>query len=238
MLLKANIRPYSNIIVAETCQGLVTGAVLERVGANGNVVQIHPGDVPMMTTVDNYDFCPEIKASLRTYPLYGLQLLHDAIDADTAAAAAATAGGGGAAATATSSSDGATDAAMQQLDAASATTDAGGAVSGGAVTAAGGSGDGGAGGADAQGPEGAVAAAAAAAAEPAAAAAAAAAEPAAAEPIDPAKAKVMEERKKRREAKRAQWKGSFELLRASNMDALIIAVKYVGRKSPLATKNQ
>lgn len=162
---------------------------------------------------------------MRTYPLYGLQMLRDAMNTDAAVDANAvdanavdTAGGGGGAAAAAdgaaaagSPDDGAADAAAKQLEAA--------ASKGETVGGGGGSG--------------------------AAAAAATALEPGTAEkvavgttaegakpdaepptPIDPAKAKLMEERRKRREAKRAQWKGTFELLRESNMDSLIIAVKY------------
>ncbi|KAL4239032.1 tRNA (adenine(58)-N(1))-methyltransferase non-catalytic subunit TRM6 [Mactra antiquata] len=69
MLTMGNIRAGSTVMVVESCLGLVTGAVLERLGGFGKVISFYHGDSPMKCNLDNYDFSKEIMDTLYNYPL-------------------------------------------------------------------------------------------------------------------------------------------------------------------------
>ena len=86
ILLKANVRPGARVMVAETCQGLVAGAVLDRVGAgDGTVVYLHHGDMPNNTVVNHYNFAPDVMDNLWSYPMYGIKTVCEAAGLDTRA---------------------------------------------------------------------------------------------------------------------------------------------------------
>jgi len=72
MLVKSNVRSGSNVMVVDACKGLITGAVLERVGDVGTVVQLHAGDTVLRSVVDNYNFSTTTLNNLVGYPLYGM----------------------------------------------------------------------------------------------------------------------------------------------------------------------
>ncbi|KAE8287036.1 tRNA (adenine(58)-N(1))-methyltransferase non-catalytic subunit TRM6 [Larimichthys crocea] len=50
MLTLANIHAGSKVLVFETCAGLVLGAVMERMGGYGSVIQMYPGGGPALWT--------------------------------------------------------------------------------------------------------------------------------------------------------------------------------------------
>lgn len=56
ILTMANVRASSRLIVVESCQGLVLGAVMERMGGYGSVVQVYSGDFPARFALDYYNF--------------------------------------------------------------------------------------------------------------------------------------------------------------------------------------
>lgn len=62
MLTWANIKNGSNVLLAETCQGLVLGSILERLGDKGQIVQAYPGNFPVRIILDQFNF-PEEKKS-------------------------------------------------------------------------------------------------------------------------------------------------------------------------------
>lgn len=43
----ANVRASNKMVVMETCQGILIGATLERMGGNGLLVQLFTGDLPV-----------------------------------------------------------------------------------------------------------------------------------------------------------------------------------------------
>ena len=47
MLTLGNIRAGNKMIVMETCSGLVLGAMMERMGGFGSIIQLYPGDGPV-----------------------------------------------------------------------------------------------------------------------------------------------------------------------------------------------
>ncbi|RDD47497.1 tRNA (adenine(58)-N(1))-methyltransferase non-catalytic subunit TRM6 [Trichoplax sp. H2] len=46
LLTMADVKAKSKLVIAESCQGLVTAAVMERMGGEGVIIQVHAGDVP------------------------------------------------------------------------------------------------------------------------------------------------------------------------------------------------
>uniref|UniRef100_H2YBX2 tRNA (adenine(58)-N(1))-methyltransferase non-catalytic subunit TRM6 n=1 Tax=Ciona savignyi TaxID=51511 RepID=H2YBX2_CIOSA len=57
ILTAANIRHGANVAVVETCSGVVLGAVLERLGGNGCVVNLHNGEAPPnLFAVSHFNF--------------------------------------------------------------------------------------------------------------------------------------------------------------------------------------
>ncbi|XP_019851326.1 PREDICTED: tRNA (adenine(58)-N(1))-methyltransferase non-catalytic subunit TRM6-like isoform X1 [Amphimedon queenslandica] len=77
ILTLGNVHAHSRIVVMETCQGLLTGAVLERLGGCGQVVQVFFGDKPVRDALDVFAHLSERERSvLLEYPLHRLgQLL-------------------------------------------------------------------------------------------------------------------------------------------------------------------
>ena len=47
ILTYSNVRSGSNVLLVESCQGLLTGSVLERLGNNGKIVEVYPGSFPV-----------------------------------------------------------------------------------------------------------------------------------------------------------------------------------------------
>ena len=62
MLAWANVKNGSNVLLAETCQGLVLGSVLERLGDKGEVVQAYPGNFPVRIILNQFNFAEEKKS--------------------------------------------------------------------------------------------------------------------------------------------------------------------------------
>ncbi|XP_014671633.1 PREDICTED: tRNA (adenine(58)-N(1))-methyltransferase non-catalytic subunit TRM6-like [Priapulus caudatus] len=76
MLTQTNIRAHSKVIVVESCQGLIVGAVLERLGGHGIVVQLHHEDTPPRQALDAYDFPKEMTDNVHlSFPLTRLASL-------------------------------------------------------------------------------------------------------------------------------------------------------------------
>ncbi|XP_064383975.1 tRNA (adenine(58)-N(1))-methyltransferase non-catalytic subunit TRM6-like isoform X2 [Halichondria panicea] len=71
MLTMSNVQANSNVIVMETTQGFLTGALLERMGGYGNLVQIFFGDFPVRLILNNFGHLSEQDLSiLKMYPIH------------------------------------------------------------------------------------------------------------------------------------------------------------------------
>nr|XP_033794158.1 tRNA (adenine(58)-N(1))-methyltransferase non-catalytic subunit TRM6 [Geotrypetes seraphini] len=69
MLTLANIHAGSKVIVMETCAGLVLGAVMERMGGYGVVIQMYPGGGPVRAATDCFGFPESFSDTLHEFPL-------------------------------------------------------------------------------------------------------------------------------------------------------------------------
>ncbi|KAM6144366.1 tRNA (adenine(58)-N(1))-methyltransferase non-catalytic subunit TRM6 [Erethizon dorsatum] len=69
MLTLGNIRAGNKMIVMETCSGLVLGAVMERMGGFGSIIQLHPGDGPVRVATACFGFPKSFLSGLYEFPL-------------------------------------------------------------------------------------------------------------------------------------------------------------------------
>lgn len=77
MLTLGNVHAGSKIIVFDTCAGLVLGAVMERMGGYGSVIQMYPGGEPVRAATDNFGFPEHFYKTLHEFPLCKVNLLLD-----------------------------------------------------------------------------------------------------------------------------------------------------------------
>ncbi|MGH0153847.1 UNVERIFIED_CONTAM: hypothetical protein FKN15_034298 [Acipenser sinensis] len=77
MLTLGNVHAGSKIIVFDTCAGLVLGAVMERMGGYGSVIQMYPGREPVRAATDNFGFPEHFYKTLHEFPLCKVNLLLD-----------------------------------------------------------------------------------------------------------------------------------------------------------------
>ncbi|KAM4770883.1 tRNA (adenine(58)-N(1))-methyltransferase non-catalytic subunit TRM6 [Rhinophrynus dorsalis] len=75
MLTLGNIHAGSKVIVMETCAGLVLGAVMERMGGFGSVIQMYPGGGPVRAATDSFNFPKSFYKSLHEFPLCKVESL-------------------------------------------------------------------------------------------------------------------------------------------------------------------
>lgn len=69
MLTLGNIRAGNKMIVMETCSGLVLGAMMERMGGFGSIVQLYPGDGPVRAATACFGFPKSFYGGLHEFPL-------------------------------------------------------------------------------------------------------------------------------------------------------------------------
>ncbi|XP_028252751.1 tRNA (adenine(58)-N(1))-methyltransferase non-catalytic subunit TRM6 [Parambassis ranga] len=69
MLTLANIHAGSKVLVFETCAGLVLGAVMERMGGYGSVIQMYPGGGPLRAGVESFGFPAHFHDMLHDFPI-------------------------------------------------------------------------------------------------------------------------------------------------------------------------
>ncbi|NP_001090141.1 tRNA methyltransferase 6 L homeolog [Xenopus laevis] len=75
MLTLGNIHARSKVIVMETCAGLVLGAVMERLGGLGSVVQMYSGGGPVRAATDSFGFPKSFYKGLCEFPLNKVESL-------------------------------------------------------------------------------------------------------------------------------------------------------------------
>uniref|UniRef100_A0A7N6B5I5 tRNA (adenine(58)-N(1))-methyltransferase non-catalytic subunit TRM6 n=1 Tax=Anabas testudineus TaxID=64144 RepID=A0A7N6B5I5_ANATE len=69
MLTLGNIHAGSKVLVFETCAGLVLGAVMERMGGYGSVIQMYPGGGPVRAGVESFGFPAHFHDTLHEFPI-------------------------------------------------------------------------------------------------------------------------------------------------------------------------
>ncbi|XP_070705835.1 tRNA (adenine(58)-N(1))-methyltransferase non-catalytic subunit TRM6 [Pempheris klunzingeri] len=69
MLTLGNIHAGSKVLVFETCAGLVLGAVMERMGGYGSVIQMYPGGEPVRAGVESFGFPAHFHDMLHDFPI-------------------------------------------------------------------------------------------------------------------------------------------------------------------------
>lgn len=69
MLTLANIHAGSKILVFETCAGLVLGAIMERMGGYGSVIQMYPGGGPVRGGLESFGFPAHFHDTLHEFPI-------------------------------------------------------------------------------------------------------------------------------------------------------------------------
>ncbi|KFP48336.1 tRNA (adenine(58)-N(1))-methyltransferase non-catalytic subunit TRM6, partial [Cathartes aura] len=69
MLTLGNIRAGNKMIVMETCAGLVLGAVMERMGGYGSIIQMYPGGGPVRAATSCFGFPKLFFDNLHEFPL-------------------------------------------------------------------------------------------------------------------------------------------------------------------------
>ncbi|XP_043835929.1 tRNA (adenine(58)-N(1))-methyltransferase non-catalytic subunit TRM6 isoform X2 [Dromiciops gliroides] len=69
MLTLGNIHAGNKMIVMETCAGLVLGAVMERMGGFGSIIQMYPGGGPVRAATTCFGFPKSFFSSLFEFPL-------------------------------------------------------------------------------------------------------------------------------------------------------------------------
>ncbi|XP_077597188.1 tRNA (adenine(58)-N(1))-methyltransferase non-catalytic subunit TRM6 [Stigmatopora nigra] len=75
MLTLANIHAGSKVLVFESCAGLVLGAVMERMGGYGSVIQMYPGGAPVRAGVENFGFPARFHDTLHDFPIWRVNAL-------------------------------------------------------------------------------------------------------------------------------------------------------------------
>nr|DBA27124.1 TPA: hypothetical protein GDO54_011300 [Pyxicephalus adspersus] len=75
MLTLGNIHAGSQVIVMETCAGLLLGSVMERMGGYGSVIQMYPGTGPVRAATDCFGFPKSFYKTLYEFPLSKVESL-------------------------------------------------------------------------------------------------------------------------------------------------------------------
>lgn len=75
ILTYSNVQSGSKVLLMETCKGLVAGAMMDRLGADGTLLQLHPGNVPVRTITEQFNFTIEDLDRLAcSFPMEKLEL--------------------------------------------------------------------------------------------------------------------------------------------------------------------
>ncbi|NXU97008.1 TRM6 methyltransferase, partial [Cettia cetti] len=75
MLTLGNVHAGTKMIVMETCAGLVLGAVMERMGGYGSIIQMYPGGGPVRAATSCFGFPKAFFDQLHEFPLSKVQSL-------------------------------------------------------------------------------------------------------------------------------------------------------------------
>lgn len=56
ILTLSNVRAHCRMLVVESCQGMIVGALLDRMGGYGSLIQVYAGDFPGRQALDYFNF--------------------------------------------------------------------------------------------------------------------------------------------------------------------------------------
>jgi len=77
MLHLGNIQANSNVLVIDNTAGLVVGAIAERLGGYGKVINLYEGPQSSTPLFEFFNFSPEIKNSVYHFPLSEIRTVKD-----------------------------------------------------------------------------------------------------------------------------------------------------------------
>jgi len=69
LLTLSNVQSSSQVMIVETCIGLVLGAVAERLGGTGRILNFYYGSQPSVSLLNNFNFTPATMQTIFHYPL-------------------------------------------------------------------------------------------------------------------------------------------------------------------------
>lgn len=69
ILTLSNVKAHCRIMVVESCQGMVAGALLDRMGGLGSLIQIYSGDFPGRQALDYFNFPKSFMECLCGFPM-------------------------------------------------------------------------------------------------------------------------------------------------------------------------
>lgn len=75
ILTWSNVQAGSKVLLMETCRGLIAGSIMERLTTDGTLVQIHQGNNPMRTVVEQFNFTvDDIERLACSFPLEKIEV--------------------------------------------------------------------------------------------------------------------------------------------------------------------
>ena len=78
MLSTSNIQSGSNVLLLENCQGLLLGAIMNRLGTSGKILQFYQGSYPVRIITEQYNFdFSDIENLVCSFPLEKLAMLEN-----------------------------------------------------------------------------------------------------------------------------------------------------------------
>jgi tRNA (adenine58-N1)-methyltransferase non-catalytic subunit len=71
ILTYSNVASFRNVIVLESCKGLILGSIVERVAGNGTIINLSPNGSHIATkeTLDYMNFPADYTKTLYNFPL-------------------------------------------------------------------------------------------------------------------------------------------------------------------------
>ncbi|XP_068730335.1 tRNA (adenine(58)-N(1))-methyltransferase non-catalytic subunit TRM6-like isoform X2 [Montipora capricornis] len=82
ILTKSNVKAHCRIMVVESCQGMVAGALLDRMGGLGSLIQIYSGDFPGRQALDYFNFPKSFMECLCGFPMDKITTLRQNTDGE------------------------------------------------------------------------------------------------------------------------------------------------------------
>ena len=71
-----NVQAGSKVLLIENCQGLIAGAIMERLGSSGNLVQLYQGSFPVRIIMEQFNFAAsDTQQVLSSFPLENIGAL-------------------------------------------------------------------------------------------------------------------------------------------------------------------
>ena len=85
MLTMTNIHHNSNVLVVETCSGILLGMILERITCEGNVINLHTGETASnLYGISHFNFDDDKWNRLHSYPIHKIDVLHRSLESHSA----------------------------------------------------------------------------------------------------------------------------------------------------------